>query len=98
MLVYEMDSQGNILNDKKRNQQAQELLVWLSNGVDQVRQQVRRAEGATSEQGLFRDYLVTVQGDTDSLATRKRRAEILRQVLGGLFKQYCRQNQAAIAP
>lgn len=87
MLIHEMDLHGDVLNDKKRNQQAQELLVWLSNGVDQVRQQARRAEGATSEQSLFRDYLFTVQGDTDSLATRKRRAEILRQVLDGLFEQ-----------
>lgn len=87
MLINEMDSHGNILNDRKRNQQAQELLISLSNGVDQVRQQARRAEGVTSEQSLFRDYLFTVQGDTDSLATRRRRAEILHKVLDGLFEQ-----------
>lgn len=96
MLVYEMDSQGDVLNDKKRNQQAQELLIGLSNGVDQVRQQVRRAEGATPEQNLFRDYLFTIQGDTDSLATRRRRAEILRQVLGGLFEQKDNQRNFTI--
>jgi hypothetical protein len=87
MLVYEMDSHERVLNDRKRNKQAQELLILLSNGVDQVRQQVRRAEGATPEQSLFRDYLFTVQADTDSLSTRKRRAEILNQVLAGLFEQ-----------
>ncbi|MGI8555042.1 MAG: HNH endonuclease [Pyrinomonadaceae bacterium] len=96
MLIYEMDSQGDVLNDKKRNQQAQELLIGLSNGVDQVRQQVRRAEGATPEQNLFRDYLFTIQGDTDSLATRRRRAEILRQVLGGLFEQKDNQRNFTI--
>jgi len=76
-----------ILNDKNRNMQAQELLISLSHGVTTVREQVRRAEGASGEQSLFRDYLLTVQGDTDSLATRKRRADILRQVLSGVFEE-----------
>lgn len=87
MLVNEMDLQRNVLNDKKRNKQAQELLIAFSNGVDQVQEQVRKAEGTTPEQSLFKDYLLTVKGDTDSLSTRKRRADILRQILGGLFEQ-----------
>jgi hypothetical protein len=32
-------------------------------------------------------YLLTVQGDTDSLATRQRRAEILKKIFGGLFEK-----------
>lgn len=87
LLVWEMDKGGFILNNPSRNRQAQKLLIWLSNGVDIVRQQVRIAEGAKPEQRLFADYLLTVQGDTDSLATRKRRADILRQVLGSLFEK-----------
>ncbi len=87
MLVWEMDKAGCILNNAKRNQLAQCLLVKLSDGVDTVRQQVRKAEGAKPDQRLFADYLLTVQGDTDSLATRKRRADLLRQVLGGLFEK-----------
>lgn len=88
MLVYEMDLQGDVLNDKERNKQVQELLIAFSNGVDQVQQQNRRIEGTTPDQILFKDYLSTVRSDTDSLATRKRRADILRRVLGGgLFEQ-----------
>lgn len=87
MLIYKMDQEGSILNDKKRNQQAQKLLIELSIGIDQVRQQSRRHEGATPEQSLFKEYLSTVQGDTDSLATRRRRAETLSHVLGGLFER-----------
>lgn len=92
LLVWEMDKEGFILNNAKRNRQAQTLLVWLSNGVGIVRQQVRKAEGAKPEQRLFADYLLTVQGSTDTLAQRKRRADILRQTLGGLFekKDECR--------
>lgn len=87
VLVWEMDREGHILIDRNRNTQAQKLLVWLSNGVGSVRQQQRKAEGASLDQRLFADYLLTIQGDTDSLATRQRRAEILKKVFGGLFEK-----------
>jgi hypothetical protein len=87
VLVWEMDRDRCILSDAKRNRQARKLLVWLSNGVGIVRQQQRKAEGASPDQRLFADYLLTVQGDTDSLATRQRRAEILKKVFGGLFEK-----------
>jgi len=87
MLVWEMDQEGCILSDTRRNRQAQRLLVWLSNGVGMVRQQQRTVEGASEDQRLFADYLLTVQGDTDSLATRQRRAEIVKRVFGGLFER-----------
>jgi hypothetical protein len=85
LFLWDLDREGSILSDAKRNRQAQKLLVWLSNGVGTVRQQQRKAEGASPDQRLFADYLLTVQGDTDSLATRQRRAEILKKVFGGLF-------------
>ena len=87
VLVWEMDREGCILVDAKRNRQAQKLLVWLSNGVGIVRQQQRKAEGAHVDQRIFADYLLTIQGDTDSLATRQRRAEILKKIFGGLFEK-----------
>ena len=87
VFVWELDRQGCILSDAKRNRQAQKLLVWLSNGVGTVRQQQRKTEGAAPDQRLFADYLLTVQGDTDSLATRQRRAAILSKVFGGLFEK-----------
>lgn len=87
VFLWGLDRDGCILADGKRNRQAQRLLVWLSNGVGTVRQQQRKAEGAGPDQRLFADYLLTVQGDTDSLATRQRRAEILKKVFGGLFEK-----------
>ena len=87
VLVWDMDRSGCILTIAKRNKQAQKLLVWLSNGVGMVRQRQRKAEGAGEDQRLFADYLLTIQGDTDSLATRERRAEILKKVFGGLFEK-----------
>lgn len=87
VFLWELDREGSILTGLKRNRQAQRLLIWLSNGVDTVRQQQRKTEGASQDQRLFAGYLLTVQGDTDSLATRQRRAEILKRVLGGLFEK-----------
>jgi hypothetical protein len=87
MLIWDLDASGSVLSVKRRNAQAQRLLEWLTVGVDQVREQLKRAEGAKPDQRLFANYLLTVQGDTDSLATRKRRQEILRQLLGGIFEK-----------
>jgi|SRR5579862_509899 len=87
VFLWGLDRDGAILTDAKRNTQAQRLLIRLSNGVGTVRQQQRQAEGAHPDQRLFADYLLTVQGDTDSLATRQRRAEILKKVFGGVFEK-----------
>jgi hypothetical protein len=86
LLVSELDRKGRILNTPTRNREAEKLLLWLSQGVDEVRQQQRKAIGATTDQRLFADYLMTVQGDTDSQATRERRAQILRGLLAGVFE------------
>ncbi len=74
-----------MLNDRKRNHTAALLLKRLSNGVDELREQLRRVKPAKSSQRLYSDYLLTVQGDTDSSANRERRAEILRGLLFSLF-------------
>jgi len=87
LLVWEMKRAGSVLSDRTRNRQAQTLLRWLSSGVDRVREKQKRLEGVTADQEPFRDYLFTVRGDTDSLATRKRRADILRRFFGGLFEK-----------
>jgi len=86
LLISELDRKGSVLNTPTRNREAEKLLLWLSQGVDEVRQQQRKAIGATTDQRIFADYLMTVQGDTDSQATRERRAQILRGLLAGLFE------------
>lgn len=87
MFVWDLDRRGAILSDRSRNREAERLLVWLTLGVDKVREQQRRVTGATSDQSTFANYLMTVQGDTDSLASRERRAKILDGLLAGLFEQ-----------
>lgn len=86
MLLREYDKRRLILTDSKRNQQAQRMLIWLSNGVDAVRTKISKAEGAAADQRLFTDYLFTTRGDSDSSTTRTRRANILNQLFEGIFE------------
>ncbi len=51
VFLSDLDRQGCILSDSKRNRQAQKLLVWLSNGVGAVRQQQRKAEAQPRTSG-----------------------------------------------
>lgn len=87
MLVWEMDNEGYILNEPRRNKAAAALLRRLSTGVDELRDQLRKAKPAKPTQRLYSDYLLTVQGDTDSSATRERRRELMRGLLLSLFER-----------
>ena len=86
MMVWEMRDKRFVLNDRKRNEMAFRLLRRLSNGVDELRDQLRRAKPAKVSQQFYSRYLLTVQGDTDSAANRQRRAEILRGLLHTLYE------------
>lgn len=85
MLVWEMNHQHLVLTDNKRNRMAFELLRKLSTGVDELRDQYRQAKAA-KPRPPFSDYLLTVQGDTDSSATRQRRANVVGGLLRPLYE------------
>jgi 5-methylcytosine-specific restriction endonuclease McrA len=87
MLVWEMDRENFVLKDRRRNRVAFEMLRKLSTGVDELRDQLRKAKLAKPRQRLYGDYLLTVQGDTDSSATRERRREILKGLLFSLYER-----------
>lgn len=87
MMIHQLDKNKLILTDKKRNQQAQKLLGWLSNGVDELRGQISKGKGTRPEQQLFANYLFTTRGDSDSSTTRNRRADVLQQLFSGLFEK-----------
>ena len=87
LIVWEMHQQKMVLNDKRRNAVAMKLLRSFSNGVDDVREHQRQAKGAAADQRLCADYLLQVQQSTDALAPRKRRAEMIRHLLDGLFER-----------
>jgi hypothetical protein len=85
MLIWEMNQQKLVLTDRKSNRLAFELLKRLSTGVDELREQYRHAR-PVKPQPPFSDYLLTVQGDTDSAATRQRRVNIIRALLQPLYE------------
>jgi hypothetical protein len=85
LLVWEMEKDKLVLTERSRNKIAFELLRKLSTGVDELREQLRSAKPAKTVQKLYSDYLLTVQGDTDSKSNRDRRREILRNLLVSLF-------------
>lgn len=85
LLVWQMDRDRFLLADRKRNRIAFELLKKLSTGVDLLREQLRKAQPGKPAQRLFQEYLLTVQGDTDSAANRERRATIIRNLLWSLY-------------
>lgn len=85
LIVWEMDQAKFVLTDRRTNRIAFELLRKLSTGVDELRTQLRRAVTAKPAQRLYADYLLTVQGDTDSAATRDRRRGLLRGLIWSLY-------------
>jgi 5-methylcytosine-specific restriction endonuclease McrA len=85
MLVWQMHHDKLVLRELKRNKMAFEMLRRLSTGVDQLREQYRSAKTA-KPRPPYSDYLLTVQGDTDSSATRQRREKILRGLLLPIYE------------
>jgi len=86
LTVWEMRERKLALSDRRRGAIATRMLRKLSTGVDELREQLRRARPAKQSQQFYARYLLTVQGDTDSAANRQRRAEILRGLLFSLFE------------
>lgn len=87
LFVWEMEQAKLILTDKRRNRMAFELLRSLSNGVDALRTQLRQAVTGKPVQRIYQEYLLTVQGDTDSSAHRDARRRILRNALWSIFER-----------
>jgi Protein of unknown function DUF262/HNH endonuclease len=87
MLVWEMDQERFVFADRARNNAAFAILTKLSTEVDKLRTQLRKATPGKIEQRVIQDYLLTVQGDTDSGATRDRRRQILKGLLWSIFER-----------
>lgn len=87
LLVWEMSKDNFVLTDRRRNKMAITMLRKLSRGADELRDQLRSLKPAKPSQRLFSDYLLTVQGDTDSSANRERRRALLRGLLWSLYER-----------
>jgi hypothetical protein len=87
LVIWEMNQQNLLLNDRQRNIIAMKMLQRFSNGVDEVRLQQRASEGARQDQRIFVDYLLLVQQSTDAVTQRQRRGQVIHNLLGGLFER-----------
>jgi hypothetical protein len=87
LIIWEMNQYKFILTDRKRNRIAFALLRKLSTEVDKLREQLRKARPGRVQQRIYQEYLLTVQGDTDSAANRQRRGKILKEILWSIFER-----------
>lgn len=76
-----------ILDDKKRNQLAWDLLMMLSLGLDQLAIQQKKGGAASSDNEIFRNYMSTVRDNTDKESQRRSRESILRKLIESIFEQ-----------
>lgn len=84
-LIGRFEQEGLVLTDRRRNQLAWDLLVAFGIQVDHVRELQRKAKGARPDQELYRDYLLTVSQMTDDVSQRRKRAQILSNIIRSLF-------------
>lgn len=87
VLIGKYEKEGLILTDNRRNRLAWDLLHVLATNVDQVRELQRKAKGVKSNQELYRDYLLTVSQMTDDVSQRRKREQILDNILRSLFTE-----------
>jgi len=87
VLIGKFEQEGLILTNPRCNQLAWDLFQTFSNKVDEVRELQRKAKGTRPDQELYRDYLLTVTAMTDDVNQRRKREQILRQVLESLFQK-----------
>ena len=87
VLMSKFDAQNLILTDRRRNKLAWDLLVALSNGVDDLKARQKKLMTQRGEVELYRDYLLTVLEGTDEISKRQWREEILRGLLENLFRR-----------
>ncbi len=89
VLIQAFESKGLILNDRKRNTRAWELLVAFSTGVEALALASKKLElkVLSPRDELFRQYLYAVRADSDSESNRKKRHEILEGLIQPLFEK-----------
>jgi hypothetical protein len=85
VLIGKYEQEGLILTDRRRNRLAWDLLQVFTTRVDEVRELQRKAKGAKPDQEIYREYLLTVSQMTDDVSQRRKREQILDNILRSLF-------------
>jgi hypothetical protein len=85
VLIGKFAHEKLILTDRRRNWLAWDLLVAFATRVDEVRELQRKIKGTRPDQELYREYLSTVMQATDEVSQRRKREQILGNILRSLF-------------
>jgi len=84
-LVSRFQEERLVLDDIRRNREAQKMLQKFSNGVDELRDQQKKLKNPTPADEIYREYLLTVLEGTDAYPNRRKRHDLLRSVLETIF-------------
>lgn len=84
-LISRFREEGLVLDEKKRNAEAQKMLLKFSNGVDRLREEQKKLKSLSLENEVYRDYLLTVLEGTDAYTNRRKRHDLLRNLLEPIF-------------
>jgi hypothetical protein len=89
VVIQTFEAKGLILNDKKRNGLAWELLTAFALGVDNLSLASKKLEiqALSPRDELLRQYLFAVRSDSDSETSRQKRHSILEGLLQPLFEK-----------
>jgi len=85
VLIGKFEQEGLILTDRRRNRLAWDLLLTFTKQVDEVRELQRKIRGSRPDQEIYREYLSTVLQATDEVSQRRKREQILDNLLRSLF-------------
>jgi len=85
VLISKFENEKLLLNHKKRNKLAGDMLRLFGTKVDEVTNLQRKAKSIPNHYEICRQYLMTIQRGTDQISQRKQREQITRSLLGTLF-------------
>jgi Protein of unknown function DUF262/HNH endonuclease len=87
VLIGQYEQRGLVLNNKRRNTLAWDLLKNFGRRVDEISEKQKHVAGTTAEDGPFREYLLTVLRGTDELNQRKKRESLIDSLIGSIFEK-----------
>lgn len=85
LLVWKMQQEKFVLSDATKNKKAFAMLKKFSTDVDDLRGKLRAVSKFDNIHQSVQEYLLTVQGDTDSSASRDRREKLMRGLIWSIY-------------
>jgi hypothetical protein len=89
VVIQDLERRGFVLDNKKRNRLAWDLLVALSVGVDELAMRSRKLDfkSLSPREELFRQYLQAVREGSDTEVNRRKRHDIICGLIEPIFER-----------